>query len=81
MDKTTIIEKAKEKLCYYDQRNPYNEINWESNDKEFDKTDKDCFCDNCFYGRTELAEIILELISEQQVDSQINIQKDEENYG
>jgi len=44
-----------ENLCYYDKRNPYF-IDIEDNIKE-----QPCYCDNCFYGRTQLAEEILKL--------------------
>ena len=40
-------------LCYYDPRNP-------DYDAENGEKVKDCACDNCFYGRTKLAEHILE---------------------
>ncbi len=42
------------RLCYYDKRNP-------DRDEEAEKPNKECFCDNCFYGRTKLAEHILKL--------------------
>ena len=48
-------------LCYYDNRNPDN--NNEFMDKEDIPLKKDCYCDNCFYGRTELAEYILEILN------------------
>ena len=55
-----------EKLCFYDTRNPDFSIKEEYGyDKkevescgEFSK--KDCACDNCFYGRSKLANIIIE---------------------
>lgn len=45
------------KLCYYDPRNP-------DYDKENGERKKDCYCDNCFYGRTPLAEYILKLLED-----------------
>lgn len=53
------------KLCYYDKRNPDFQIKEEFGyDKEeiestgnFSK--KDCACDNCFYGRSNLTEQLL----------------------
>jgi len=48
-------DEVKEKLCYYDIRNPNNI----SEDKH---SNKECYCDNCFYGRTQLAEEILKYI-------------------
>lgn len=46
------IDEVLENLCIYDTRNP-NHIS-ENGCKDYI-----CFCDNCFYGRTELAEEIL----------------------
>ena len=44
------------KLCYYDERHPdYNSAVSRGSSKET------CACDNCFYGRTELALEILRL--------------------
>lgn len=55
MEPTEILEN----LCAYDKRNPDNclveEVVEESDRKE------PCYCDNCFYGRTELAEEIIKL--------------------
>ena len=64
MDNTTInIEEIKERLCYYDERHPDNQLEFKEVNPDFDKSDSgDCFCDNCFYRRTELANIILKLI-------------------
>lgn len=42
------------KLCYYDQRNP----DCVERDIPLPKN-KDCYCDNCFHGRTPLAEELL----------------------
>ena len=44
-------------LCCYDPRNPDN-----ARYPGFSEVKRDpCYCDNCFYGRTELAEEILRL--------------------
>jgi len=56
-------EEIKSRLCYHDKRNP-NYIRDESEDtvnvyEEGLGHVKQCFCDNCFYGRTKLAEYIL----------------------
>ena len=41
-------------LCDYDPRNPlYDKENWRTLEQ------KDCMCDNCFYGRTGMAEELL----------------------
>ena len=57
------ILKILEKLCYYDYRNPDNllEIPGDNNVKPDNRS---CHCDNCFYGRTILAEQILTLKAE-----------------
>lgn len=39
------------RLCSYDPRDPNNVIDPEEPEYEPEK----CSCDNCFYGRTELA--------------------------
>lgn len=46
-------------LCYYDGRNP------DCEDDYGDARSKECFCDNCFYGRTKLAEHILSIQEKQ----------------
>lgn len=46
--------KIKKNLCKYDERNP-------NYDPEYIWHNKPCHCDNCFHGRTELAEEILRL--------------------
>ena len=50
-----IEEDILEDLCVYDPRSPYfTEL--------LDKPEsKDCYCDNCFYGRSKLAIEILKL--------------------
>lgn len=46
------IQEIYSNLCYYDKRNPdYVEHTAPLSSK--------CYCDNCFYGRTELAREIL----------------------
>lgn len=63
------IEEIKSKLCYYDRRNPdFSIIEENGYDKEYidatgDFARKDCYCDNCFYGRAKLAEELLLQIS------------------
>ena len=56
-------EKALENLCYYDRRNPDCTLD-EDEITDRRKRKPICSCDNCFYGRTELAEIILALINQ-----------------
>jgi len=48
-------------LCLYDKRNP----DFYSEDKEkTEQEQKKCFCDNCFHGKTALANYALELYYE-----------------
>ena len=75
-------EKVLSCLCTYDTRNPYGVASYmteeelkEEGCKEVPR--KDCFCDNCFYGKTELALYILKLLNKQtngQTDEQKNKQ-------
>lgn len=57
-----------EYLCYYDVRNPNacDDIDVIESHNMGIRTGKiiQCFCDNCHYGRTQLAEYILKLESE-----------------
>lgn len=51
-------------LCYYDKRNPYCYADDEDikDHKEYLlRTNKDCSCDNCYHGRTMLAEELIKL--------------------
>jgi len=57
------LEIIKSKLCWYDLRNTDSSMN-EEDKKEFNKENEKCNCDNCFYGRHELAN---ELLKEQKV--------------
>lgn len=62
------LDKIFESLCYWDKRNPYFNIKEEYG---YDKEEvdacgyhakKDCYCDNCFKGKTPLAEAYLKLL-------------------
>lgn len=55
--------KVLENLCYYDERNPNN---IKLDDEDFTYVKEDCYCDNCFYGKTKLAEYILELLDKKE---------------
>ncbi len=61
------LEFIQSRLCYYDKRNP--DCTADDDEIEYYKSKisqgKDCSCDNCFYGRTELAEEILRLNSKE----------------
>jgi hypothetical protein len=58
--KQETLEEAAEihlsNLCYHDKKNPdyipYNE-------DDLTEMPKDCYCDNCFYGRTKLTEQLI----------------------
>ena len=59
-----IPELVLKSLCYYDVRNPDTCLSLDDLTEEekavpqiegVDFAEKDCFCDNCFYGRTKLA--------------------------
>lgn len=54
------------RLCNYDTRNPDGVITYLTKEEIRDeglttKAKEDCCCDNCFYGRTQLAEYIVKL--------------------
>lgn len=51
-------EEVLESLCYYDKRNPDCTVD----EEEIEIRQKNCSCDNCFYGRTRLAEELLKYI-------------------
>ena len=51
-----------EKLCYYDKRNPDSHCDDED---EIIEANDFCMCDNCFYGRTKLAEYIIEILKKE----------------
>jgi hypothetical protein len=54
------LEEIKSNLCYYDLRNPDCTVD-EETAKEIGDSSTDCYCDNCFSGKTELAEELLRL--------------------
>ena len=55
-----LLEKIYENLCTYDVRSPYY-FDWD--DKDYNSPRVNCSCDNCFYGRDELAQEIIRLRS------------------
>jgi hypothetical protein len=61
------LKNIQSRLCYYDKRNPDSLA--DEDEMEYHKSKliegKGCSCDNCFYGRTELAEEILRLNSKE----------------
>ena len=53
-------------LCYYDKRNPdctYDDEEIKSYNRSLVRKNRNCSCDNCFYGRTVLTE---QLISQEE---------------
>ena len=52
-----MTEDYRENFCHFDERNPDNTRHI-YNDDELATLTEDCRCDNCFYGRHELAEYI-----------------------
>lgn len=51
-----------EKLCCYDPRNPDNTLEYlDGSYENYKNAEGECFCDNCFYGRSKLANHIIEL--------------------
>ena len=63
------IKEISSNLCNYDTRNPEGVVTYlteeEIKEEELTSKSKDnCKCDNCFYGRTKLAEYILKIKSD-----------------
>lgn len=49
-------KEIEENLCVYDKRSPYDMLAvYEAIGDETPMPRKDCGCDNCFYGRDQLA--------------------------
>jgi hypothetical protein len=57
------IEEIKSNLCTDDPRNPnyYYDEEWGIGHKE---PPENCKCDNCFYGRTRLANYIIQMLKQ-----------------
>lgn len=59
------VNMAKENLCYYDLRNPdvvgiYGLTDLELKQENYGNHKRaDCSCENCFYGLTDIAELLL----------------------
>jgi len=52
-------------LCSYDSRNPNRVIMYDENgDEEELESPVHCYCDNCFYGRTPIANFAISLIDQ-----------------
>ena len=47
------------KLCYQDQRNPYN---YEYDDNKVESNTLTCHCSNCVNGKSDLANMILRIL-------------------
>jgi hypothetical protein len=55
-------QEIKANLCVYDSRNPDSHDLREVLGNDIPKKEKGCACDNCFYGRTYLAEELLKCL-------------------
>jgi hypothetical protein len=65
-NKKMTEQEIKESLCYYDKRNPYctaDEEEIKEREHFLESGNFTCNCDNCFYGRTKLAEELLKYFS------------------
>lgn len=60
-------EEIKTNLCTYDLRNPNGVISFtldKEDLKEYGEHKRqDCYCENCFYNRTKLAEQLLKALN------------------
>ncbi len=52
-------DEVKQNLCYYDKRNPDSDLDNYSDAELLGRVGEHCYCDNCFYGKTALAEELL----------------------
>lgn len=59
-----ILEEIKENLCVYDKRHPDNLYGDLDEEDLKDRLTEDCFCDNCFYGRHNLANELLKYVKD-----------------
>jgi hypothetical protein len=55
------IANIKSSLCYEDKRNPCSDPDVTEYEGDSESKNKACYCDNCFYGRTELALLLIRL--------------------
>jgi hypothetical protein len=53
------LEKIKGNLCFYDKRNPDGHYSYLNKNDEPTPKPEPCYCDNCFNGRTPLAEELM----------------------
>ena len=58
------LNEIKSSLCYWDSRNPEGVGVEDEGERE---EVIECHCDNCFYGRTQLAEELIKLINLYQI--------------
>ena len=56
-------EEIRTRLCIYDPRNPSSADLYAEEGDEVQQPRNNCFCDNCFYGRDELAVDLLAAIA------------------
>ena len=60
-----ILALAHKNVCWYDERNPHYEDNFDVYElDEIPEPRQDpCYCDNCLHGKDELAIAILNLLA------------------
>lgn len=82
MNKTKILES----LCYFSTRNPIGAISEydgleliKAHDESLINNNHGCFCDNCFRGKTKLAEQLIK--SYELLESAANQLQDNEENG
>jgi hypothetical protein len=59
---TSTQEEIYDNLCHHDRRNPYwdNDEEYNEENEDYDPNEK-CYCNNCHFKRTKLAEEVLKL--------------------
>lgn len=70
MNKPELINILKNKLCYYDAESPdfvstlenYSDCPEKLAEKQAKSQAGNCCCDTCFYGRHELARVVLDYL-------------------
>ena len=61
------VEELVKNLCAYDKRNPHH---YSDDEVDEDRDTDKCYCDNCFYGRTALAESYLKTLESQETEDE-----------
>jgi len=62
------IKEVLDNLCFYDKRSSSDSnLDFDVYREREIGTNRICYCDNCFYGRTKLAEYILKLLNYEEI--------------